>query len=56
MVEVCRSMVRVLNKISMGYASMTPINYIYPGGNNSWLHYVMLAGGGRAGPYRGVGL
>ena len=45
-VEVCRSWVRVLNKISMGYASMTPIYYTYPGGNNSWMHYVVVGGGG----------
>ena len=44
MVEVCRSMVRVLNKISMGYASMTPIYYTYPGGKNSWMHYVVVGG------------
>ena len=44
-VEDCRSWVRVLNKISMAYTSMTPIYYTYPGGKNSWMHYVVVEGG-----------
>ena len=39
-----RSWDSILNFFQMGYASMTQIYYIYPGGNNSWLHYVVVGG------------